>query len=83
MANELPHIITRLSSLKTLHEEGALLTQVVHEIDSEQSNITSLLKRNATLLSEIETNLAKNMSIIQSNFVAIEKRLKDLESKLK
>jgi hypothetical protein len=83
MANELPHIVSRLAALKTLHEEGALLTQVVHEVDSEQANITSLLKRQATLLSEMEANLAKNMTIIQSNFVAMEKRLKDLESKLK
>jgi dynactin-2 len=80
---ELPIIVNRLTALKTLHEESAVINQNLQRVDQEQFEITNLLKNHNTTLAQVEENFTKNMTTIQNNFNLIDKRIADLQSKMK
>jgi dynactin-2 len=79
---ELPIIVNRLTALKTLHEESAVVNQNLQRVDQEQFEITNMLKNHNTTLAQVEENFTKNMTTIQNNFNLIDKRIADLQSKM-
>eukprot|EP00029_Vermamoeba_vermiformis_P014253 TRINITY_DN9376_c0_g1_i1.p1 TRINITY_DN9376_c0_g1~~TRINITY_DN9376_c0_g1_i1.p1 ORF type:complete len:424 (+),score=127.07 TRINITY_DN9376_c0_g1_i1:16-1287(+) len=79
---ELPIIVNRLTALKTLHEESAVINQNLQRVDQEQFEITNLLKSHNTTLAQVEENFNKNMTTIQNNFNLIDKRIADLQTKM-
>ncbi len=52
---ELPIIVNRLTALKTLHEESAVINQNLQRVDQEQFEISSLLKAHNTTLAQVCT----------------------------
>ncbi|KAK4470415.1 hypothetical protein MN116_005971 [Schistosoma mekongi] len=72
VADSLPMIVERLSTLKSLHEEASQFSQSLCTIESSQKNVEGSLSSYAKLLEEVQNNVVKNMEVIKDNFATIE-----------
>eukprot|EP01114_Cavostelium_apophysatum_P020193 TRINITY_DN6701_c0_g1_i1.p1 TRINITY_DN6701_c0_g1~~TRINITY_DN6701_c0_g1_i1.p1 ORF type:complete len:446 (+),score=109.32 TRINITY_DN6701_c0_g1_i1:92-1339(+) len=81
-SQNLPALITRLQSLKTLHDEAAGLLQGVTLLDSHQQEMRKLLKSNADAVKQMDTNFSSNVKVIQSNVTTLENKIAALSKKL-
>nr|CAX74229.1 Dynactin subunit 2 [Schistosoma japonicum] len=72
VADSLPMIVERLSTLKSLHEEASQFSQSLCAIESSQKNVEGSLSSYAKLLEEVQNNVVKNMEVIKDNFATIE-----------
>uniref|UniRef100_A0A3Q0KGS9 Putative dynactin subunit n=1 Tax=Schistosoma mansoni TaxID=6183 RepID=A0A3Q0KGS9_SCHMA len=72
VADSLPMIVERLSTLKSLHEEASQFSQSLRTIESSQKNVEGSLSSYTKLLEEVQNNLIKNMEVIKDNFTTIE-----------
>jgi len=81
-AQQLPAIVSRMQSLKVLHEESASFHQSAVQLDTQQQEMKKLLKNNSELMSQLEKNFAGNVSVIQNNVTSLEKRFTALAKKL-
>ncbi len=79
---QLPTIVSRLQSLRALHENASQFSDSLTQLETHQSQATKVLKENNDLMGKLEKNLEKNLSTVQSNFTAIEKRIGDISKKL-
>ncbi|EGG15425.1 dynactin 50 kDa subunit [Cavenderia fasciculata] len=82
ISSQLPSIINRLYTLRSLHEEGLSFTNHLSNLEKEQSNISSLLKTNSSLMNKMDDSFKNNMTTIQSNIELLEKRITEIQSKL-
>lgn len=53
VAQQLPTIVSRLQSLKKLHEEAATVSTTVAQMDEQQTEMKKLLKSNGELMSQV------------------------------
>ncbi|EFA76630.1 dynactin 50 kDa subunit [Heterostelium album PN500] len=81
IGQQLPTVINRLYTLRSLHEEGLSFSNHITQLDKEQSNITSLLKTNSTVMNKMDESFKSNMQTIQLNVEALEKRINELTKK--
>jgi len=81
-SQQLPAIVSRLQSLKVLHEESASFHQNIVQLDSQQQEMKKLLKSNTELMSQLDKNFSANVGIIQNNVTSLEKRFTALAKKL-
>jgi len=65
---QLPTIISRLKSLKSLHEEAAAFSHTVHELEAQQEEMKKLLKSDNDLLKQVDENFKKNLETIQKKY---------------
>ncbi|CAH8520457.1 unnamed protein product [Schistosoma turkestanicum] len=72
VADSLPMIVERLSTLKSLHEEASQFSQSLCAIESSQKNVEGSLSSYTKLLEEVQSNVIKNMEVIKDNFTTIE-----------
>nr|CAH8854064.1 unnamed protein product [Trichobilharzia regenti] len=72
VADSLPMIVERLSTLKSLHEEASHFSQSLGNIESSQKNVEGNLASYTKLLEEVKNNVVKNMEVIKDNFSTIE-----------
>ncbi|CAH8597916.1 unnamed protein product [Schistosoma haematobium] len=72
VAESLPVIVERLSTLKSLHEEASQFSQSLCTIESSQKNVEGSLSSYTKLLEEVQNNVIKNMEVIKDNFTTIE-----------
>lgn len=78
----LPALVTRLTGLRTAHEDAARASTSLAQLDHAQNAVRDLLRNHAELASQLNTSFAANMETIQGNvkhlderFVAIQQRL--------
>ncbi|GAM23246.1 hypothetical protein SAMD00019534_064210 [Acytostelium subglobosum LB1] len=81
IGQQLPSIINRLYTLRSLHEEGLSFSSHLSELEKEQSNIASLLKTNSSLMNKMDESFKGNMVTIQNNVESLEKRISELNLK--
>ncbi|CAI2730615.1 unnamed protein product [Schistosoma spindalis] len=84
VAESLPVIVERLSTLKSLHEEASQFSHSLCTIESSQKNVEGSLSSYTKLLEEVassyisfvlfqvQNNVIKNMEVIKDNFTTIE-----------
>jgi len=82
VAQSLPALVTRLKSLKLLHEESASFHQNITQLESQQQEIKQLLKSNNELMRQLEKNFGSNVTIIQQNVNALETRFARFAKKI-
>ncbi|KAL9966220.1 hypothetical protein ACROYT_G024263 [Oculina patagonica] len=76
-----PDLITRLQSLKALHEQASQFGQSLLELDSSQSALNSQMHGQAKLLNELEDSFKSNVAVIESNCERVEARVNALLEK--
>lgn len=52
-SEQLPMIVSRLQSLKILHEEAAAFSKNIQELESQQDEMKKLLKSDSELLKQV------------------------------
>lgn len=80
-SEQLPFVISRLQSLRELHEESAATVMRVQSMDNDQAEITRLLTHDKQALDRVEKNLASNLKVMQNNVKTLEARITELNSK--
>jgi len=81
-SQQLPGIISRLQTLKVLHDESASFLQNITLLENHQQEMKTNLKSNGELMKHLETNFNSNISTISSNVTSIEKKIASLSKKL-
>jgi len=82
IAQQLPIIISRLQSLKVLHEESVLFNETLNQITTEQNQIAEIQKTNENTFKELEKNFKENSQSIISNIEVLQKRMTELSSRI-
>lgn len=80
---QLPQIISRLASLKTVHDESINFSKCLKSLQNQQREITKLLQSQEHLLSQIEKGFQTNTTIIEKNITNIDARISTLIEKIK
>ncbi|XP_015756498.1 PREDICTED: dynactin subunit 2-like [Acropora digitifera] len=76
-----PDLISRLQSLKSLHEQASHFGQSLLQLDSSQSTLNSQIQGQAKLLNELEASFAANVSAVEANCERVESRVNVLLEK--
>ncbi|XP_074623051.1 dynactin subunit 2-like isoform X1 [Acropora palmata] len=76
-----PDLISRLQSLKSLHEQASHFGQSLLQLDSSQSTLNSQIQGQAKLLNELEASFAANVSAVEANCERVESRVSVLLEK--
>jgi len=80
---QLPTIISRLHSLKILHEESADGIQKLHNLESQQKLIQQTLENNKQLLTKVSQSLSENAKLMSSNIQSFDTRISQIQEKMK
>jgi dynactin-2 len=79
IANQVPLIVSRLQSLKDVHEESLLFGETIRKLTSHQEEIQSLLGSQDVVLSKLEQAFQNNAKIIEANVKSIDQRIQALQ----
>ncbi len=82
VANQVPLIVSRLQSLKTAHDDSILFGDTIRRLTTHQTEISSILSSNDTLLNQLKEAFADNMNTIESNVQHMDQRMQALQDKL-
>jgi len=80
--DQLPLLVSRLKSLKSLHEEAASFSRTVKDLELQQEEMKKLLKSDAEILKQLEEGFKKNLNLIQNNFTSLDNRITSLTKKI-
>jgi len=83
IGQQVPAIINRLYTLRSLHEDGISFSNHITNLEKQQSDITSLLKSNSLLMNKMDDSFKSNLLVIKSNIESIEKRISTIDEKIK
>jgi len=81
-AQQLPTIVSRLQTLKSLHEHGASFQKAVQQLETQQDELKKLLKFNGEVMNQVDSNFQSNLGIIQNNVQSLEARIVTLSKKM-
>ncbi|KAK5580675.1 hypothetical protein RB653_000698 [Dictyostelium firmibasis] len=81
VGQQVPAIINRLYTLRSLHEEGISFSNHVSNLEKQQNDITSLLKSNSSLMNKMDDSFKSNLLTIKSNIQQLESRIETLQNK--
>ncbi|KAN0048169.1 hypothetical protein ACTA71_002564 [Dictyostelium dimigraforme] len=81
VGQQVPAIINRLYTLRSLHEEGISFSNHVSNLEKQQNDITSLLKSNSSLMNKMDDSFKSNLLTIKSNIQQLESRIEALQNK--
>merc|ERR1712115_444819 len=81
-ALQLPTIVSRLRSVKNLHEESANVVQKVNRLETQNKLIQKSLESNKNMLQNVEKSLSKNAETMQKNMQLIQERLNKIQQSL-
>jgi len=79
---QLPNIVSRLQTLKSLHEGAASFSESVNVLENQQEEIKKLLTFNGDLMKQVDSNFKSNLNTVQGNVQMLEKRFVELSKKL-
>merc|ERR1712154_654906 len=74
-ALQLPTIVSRLRSVKNLHEESANVVQKVNRLDTQNKMIQQALESNKNMLENVQSSLSQNAATMTKNMESITARL--------
>ncbi|KAN0000961.1 hypothetical protein ACTFIZ_001393 [Dictyostelium cf. discoideum] len=81
VGQQVPAIINRLYTLRSLHEEGISFSNHVSNLEKQQNDITSLLISNSSLMNKMDDSFKSNLLTIKSNIQQLESRIEALQNK--
>jgi len=80
---QLPTIVSRLRSLKTLHEESSDALNKVNNLETQQKLIQETLKSNQELLYKVSQSLMENSKLMVNNIQSFESRITKIQDTIK
>jgi dynactin-2 len=83
IANQVPHVVSRLQSLKTVHDDATYFMEYMKNMKQQYGDLTSLLGSQQDLLQQVEKGYVDNMFIIEENISSLDRRMISLIEKLK
>jgi nuclear migration protein JNM1 len=78
----IPHILTRLRTLSTLHSSAAEFQNTIEDLEQEQKKMRSTLLQLQEAVHTIETSLDDNREVVKNNVRGLEERVSGLLSRL-
>lgn len=76
----LPQTVNRMLALNAVHQHAAEFSKSLTRLKDLQSQITSDLDNNKSLLKGVQESFASNLEIIQNNIAALDERIKKLNN---
>jgi len=81
-ASHIPHILTRLRTLSTLHSSAAEFQNTIEDLEEEQKKMRSTLLQLQEAVHTVETSLDENREVVKNNVKGLEERVNRLLSRL-
>ncbi|XP_076754974.1 dynactin subunit 2 [Xylocopa sonorina] len=78
MSQILPQTVNRMLALNTIHQQAATSNKTLARLEELQSQITSDLESNKSLLKGVQDSFASNLEIIRNNIESLDERIKKL-----
>ncbi|CAL7946875.1 unnamed protein product [Xylocopa violacea] len=78
MSQILPQTVNRMLALNTIHQQAATSNKTLARLEELQSQITSDLESNKSLLKGAQDSFATNLEIIRNNIESLDERIKKL-----
>ncbi|OAD55632.1 Dynactin subunit 2 [Eufriesea mexicana] len=78
MSQILPQTVNRMLALNTIHQQAATFNKSLMRLEELQSQITSDLESNKSLLKGVQESFASNLEIIKNNIESLDERTKKL-----
>merc|ERR1712176_440615 len=82
-ALQLPTIVSRLRSVKNLHEESANVVQKVNRLETQNKLIQKSLESNKNMLQNVQSSLSQNAATMTKNMESTTERSNKLQAKMK
>ncbi|KAJ3807051.1 Dynamitin-domain-containing protein [Lentinula aff. lateritia] len=79
---QIPHILTRLRTLSTLHRSAGEFRKDLESLEDEQAQIKESLDELESAIVTVEKSLEENRKIVGGNVEGLEKRVDDLSRRL-
>ncbi|GAB5365866.1 hypothetical protein AAMO2058_001095300 [Amorphochlora amoebiformis] len=73
-ANQLPIVIERMKSLRSLHEHTATAMGRLNRLEKMQATMDAVLKQNKTMLKKMEDSFTANMKTMMNNVKILEEK---------
>lgn len=74
----LPQTVNRMLALNTIHQQAAEFNKSLIRLEELQTEITSDLESNKSLLKGVQESFASNLEIIKNNVASLDERIKNL-----
>lgn len=71
-----PLLISRLETLKHIHDDAIHFASHLHKLQSQQEQIQHALQTNDTLLHHVQEQMQQNQIILEQNMRALDERIK-------
>lgn len=78
MSHVLPQTVNRMLALNTIHQQAATFSKSLTRLEELQSQITTDLESNKSLLKGVQDSFASNLEIIRNNIESLDERIKKL-----
>jgi len=82
VVRQIPMVVSRLQTLKHVHDAGVSFIQTLRQLQAQQDGITNLLTSHSSLLSQMEHGFVENTKITQKNAETLNTRIDELTKKL-
>ncbi|KAJ3906947.1 Dynamitin-domain-containing protein [Lentinula edodes] len=79
---QIPHILTRLRTLSTLHTSAGEFRKDLESLEDEQAQIKESLEELESAVETVEKSLEENRKIVGGNVEGLERRVDDLSRRL-
>ncbi|KAK0174692.1 hypothetical protein PV327_010430 [Microctonus hyperodae] len=79
MSQILPQTVERMVSLKAIHSRAGEFTKSLMQLEELQSQISSKLESNSSVLKGVQESFATNLEVIRKNITALEERVNKLK----
>ncbi|GAB1605583.1 dynactin subunit 2-like [Argonauta hians] len=79
MADVLPQVVDRLTTLKDIHEQALQFSQALVYLDTAQQEIRKTLTEHGAMMKQLEDTFSQNTDGIKKNCQSLEERMKALK----
>ncbi|TPX31796.1 hypothetical protein SmJEL517_g04965 [Synchytrium microbalum] len=77
-----PHLLSRLQSLRSLHTEAAVFAESLRTLAIEQNHVTESASNIGESVTRLQDAVKDNANVVQSNVEALDARIKSLISRI-
>ena len=78
VAETIPTLISRMQTLKALHEESALFSQRLFGLESMQEALHKMLQADEKALGNVQKSVAENIETVLANVAAVDQRIAEI-----